>query len=1100
MAAVVAVAAGAFAQSAVAGAFVGTAMAGGFLATALAAGAGMIASGLVGSALGDKPASPSSETFDQQARGTLVNSASTVEPIPIVYGSRRVGGPRVFTHINGPNNRFLHLCIIVSEGPISRIGQIYLDGIPLTDARFAGCTLYANRQLGEDSQAAPEGPLSYAPELWTANHRGRGVAYLSLALVYTQAAFPSGLPVVTMDVDGRTLYDPRDAGTRFSHNPALAIFDYRTNTRYGMGLDSTMHDTAGTWTAIANHCEGRETVPTSTADITAVNTADNTLAFADGMTQARLGDGVRLTTTGTLPSPLATATTYYVFREDEIKIKLASSYANALARTAIDLTTTGSGTHTVTHYDRPRYTLEGSVDIDQLPFDNVRDMLSTMFRGSIWASGGLYRIACDKAETPTSFGFDEDNIVGAWQIAGVQKKDKLNRVRARYFNPAMEWKPDIATYENATWRTNDDAGVLLDREISLPFTCNFYIAQALGQLEARDSRYGISVQFRATIEGHRAEVFDVVPLTHTTPGWTAQSMRVRNMRLLSSDEVEVVAREYQDIYTLTAPDLPNFPSTTTLPSYFAMITQAPPRVSGLQIFNQGLSDTTFTGRDLKLVWRKSSHFANQPLAGDQGAAGQGGTDFTFRDYAIEIRTTAGVLLRADSATQPEYTYTWEKNAEDNAGSPVRAFTIDVWQRSRYGKTSTLSAHLAVSNPAPTISGFSTTSMQGGFRFAFTQPSDTDYGGIKVYADVTTGFTPSSSNLVYQGNKINGSVAVANGGLTYAVKYIPYDVFGDGATVETTAATTAAVLSGYYGAANNTAALVMTDSFLSEAVGTYTYDTIGWAPTNGLLYVERSDNKLVVVDPRTRATITTVTIGHGIGAIVFAPNSGYLYVVSSSNTTITVVDPATNTVLTTFTVTAGSAIDACYCPSNGKIYTAQGDIILPLTNASGGQIGTPPAGGDGTAVAYCPYDNTIYLGNAGNLNVITPSTGVTAATIADGFLSAPIVFSPVNNRLYVIRNLSGYTDVVPINPVTRALGVDIDNGTKPEWLVYVPANNKLYVFFDGYAAPLDQDSATIWTMVATTGTATGKATLAPNAERVFVTTQSATHSMIAALAF
>jgi hypothetical protein len=58
---------------------------------------------------------------------------------------------------------------------------------------------------------------------------------------------------------------------------------------------------------------------------------------------------IRLSTTGTLPAGLATATTYYVIRVDADTIQLATTYANAVAGTNIDITAAaGAGTHTLT--------------------------------------------------------------------------------------------------------------------------------------------------------------------------------------------------------------------------------------------------------------------------------------------------------------------------------------------------------------------------------------------------------------------------------------------------------------------------------------------------------------------------------------------------------------------------------------------------------------------------------------------------------------------------------------------------------------------------------------------------------------------------------
>ena len=68
-----------------------------------------------------------------------------------------------------------------------------------------------------------------------------------------------------------------------------------------------------------------------------------------------VGTRVRLTTTTTLPAGLATATDYYVIRVSDSTFKLATSYANAIAGTAIDITDAGTGTHTIT-WLLPRYT------------------------------------------------------------------------------------------------------------------------------------------------------------------------------------------------------------------------------------------------------------------------------------------------------------------------------------------------------------------------------------------------------------------------------------------------------------------------------------------------------------------------------------------------------------------------------------------------------------------------------------------------------------------------------------------------------------------------------------------------------------------------
>lgn len=91
---------------------------------------------------------------------------------------------------------------------------------------------------------------------------------------------------------------------------------------------------------------------TFTAATTDICTYTSTTSYPSNIL---VGTRVRLTTTTTLPAPLALATDYYVIRLSDTTFSLATSYANAIAGTAIDITTTGTGTHTVS-WLLPRYT------------------------------------------------------------------------------------------------------------------------------------------------------------------------------------------------------------------------------------------------------------------------------------------------------------------------------------------------------------------------------------------------------------------------------------------------------------------------------------------------------------------------------------------------------------------------------------------------------------------------------------------------------------------------------------------------------------------------------------------------------------------------
>lgn len=118
-------------------------------------------------------------------------------------------------------------------------------------------------------------------------------------------------------------------------------------TRYGAGDGSTTFNLPSS--------AGRALVAAGTGTVaetfaaTAVNITTGVITVASNTEKWFTGRKVRITTTTTLPGGLAANTDYFVIRDSATTIRLASSIANAVAGTAINITSQGSGTHTITH-------------------------------------------------------------------------------------------------------------------------------------------------------------------------------------------------------------------------------------------------------------------------------------------------------------------------------------------------------------------------------------------------------------------------------------------------------------------------------------------------------------------------------------------------------------------------------------------------------------------------------------------------------------------------------------------------------------------------------------------------------------------------------
>ena len=76
-----------------------------------------------------------------------------------------------------------------------------------------------------------------------------------------------------------------------------------------------------------------------------VNTSNET--FTESSHEYQTGDAVQVSTTDTIPGGLAVLTTYYVINASSSTIKLATTLTLAKAGTAINITSTGAGTHTI---------------------------------------------------------------------------------------------------------------------------------------------------------------------------------------------------------------------------------------------------------------------------------------------------------------------------------------------------------------------------------------------------------------------------------------------------------------------------------------------------------------------------------------------------------------------------------------------------------------------------------------------------------------------------------------------------------------------------------------------------------------------------------
>ena len=237
--------AGAATASAVAG-IASIAALGAVTASVIGALAGAVVSAVVGGAL---ISAPSSGSFGETSGTALANLKASNAPIPVVYGTRLVGGIIVYmdTGVQSGHGVFF-LNIVLSEGEIEGYEKFYFNNEELKTSHEVNIDEF----LGSETQEANP-TLTNANSYYTDAHRLAGTAYLTVTFK-AYASFPAGLPLINALVKGVKVFDPRISTVLFSDNPALCVRDYLTNSRYGRGIDTSLIDDTS-FILAANYCD-----------------------------------------------------------------------------------------------------------------------------------------------------------------------------------------------------------------------------------------------------------------------------------------------------------------------------------------------------------------------------------------------------------------------------------------------------------------------------------------------------------------------------------------------------------------------------------------------------------------------------------------------------------------------------------------------------------------------------------------------------------------------------------------------------------------------------------------------------------------------------
>ena len=452
--------------------------------------------------------------FDDFETGILLNKQSIDASIPVIYGTRLVGGTRVFMETSGTDNTYLYMAIILGEGEINDITEIRIDDKAVTwsgdladntqrtvgsgDSNFykdSASLITVEPHYGTDGQSASS--LLSTLSSWGSNHKLSGLAYLALRFTWNQDAF-SSIPKVQSVVQGRKVVtlasNLSEETASFSSNPAFCLLDYLRNTRYGKGIATADIDLQSFYDA-SQVCVTQVTPYSGGSDI---NIFDCN-AVLD--TSKKIIDNVRTLLSG--------CRGYLPYTSGKYKLIIE---------------TTGSASITLTEDD-----IEGGYTLNS---ENKNDKYNRVIVSFI-------------------------NPARNYQVDEVQF-------------PPIDDSGLTSADQHATMKTAD-GGFLLEGKFDFQTITSPYQAEEMAEIILRRSREALKLNINVAGDGYDLAIGDIVNITHSSLGFSAKAFRVLAITFNEDFSLGLTLVEYQaSHYTWASKTVVTSTPSTTLPNPFVI--------------------------------------------------------------------------------------------------------------------------------------------------------------------------------------------------------------------------------------------------------------------------------------------------------------------------------------------------------------------------------------------------------------------------------------------------------------------------------------------------------------------------------------------------
>ena len=459
-------------------------------------------------------------------RLTTVNSTTAAHKIK--------DGRKNVENVDGVTEDFIDTNFIVDDKSLVEV-RVYAGSTAAADQIFPLQTS-ANTQAAYDFWGDNDNS-------WTTAHEMTGLVFAIVRLNYNGEKGFTALPNFTVQLNNSI------------SNPADVWYDYMTSARYGAGILDANINAAGR-TAWKDFCDEDiaytnkdGTVDQATTRYSINGPIDTSRPVKENIDTIMQNGGAWLS--------YEVATGYW----SPIIKKAVSAGELGLPATYFTASRTGT-TLTVTAFPA------GRIEAGQSLYNSSNSFIGTITAqlaptaGETAGQKGRYTVSgAGGTIAPTTFytlpasmlAFTDDNIASGIGISGTRLDDLYNSYEVEFFDKHNRDQRAYARDSIVAGERNPNEPDNQLR-ISLGLCNNSMQADILGNLELRQSRDDLTVEFTTTHFGIQANAGDVISITSDLYGWEPKYFRVMRVTEQETDQglsAQIQALEYNpDVYTV----------------------------------------------------------------------------------------------------------------------------------------------------------------------------------------------------------------------------------------------------------------------------------------------------------------------------------------------------------------------------------------------------------------------------------------------------------------------------------------------------------------------------------------------------------------------